>query len=120
MSWTAELHEGPLHGERIVVAHAYLLLAVPIPRERGWPCEFALYRLARKETKDFTHRYAFQALRRATYAEKLLFDGGRHAWEAPPTPNGRLPQKKDQPRELGSSGAVVSSNRANGSSTIAA
>lgn len=78
--WWGELREGPLHGERVPIAHAYRELAVPIPRERGWPCEFALYRLDKVEARDFTHRYRFQGVRRATYAEKLLFDGGRHPW----------------------------------------
>lgn len=88
--WIAELREGPLHGETTRIIEAYRRLHMPIPRERGWPCEFAIYQLDRKEVRPFTHRYRFQAVRRASYDEKLLFDGGRHNWV---DQEGRMPTK---------------------------
>lgn len=78
--WNAELRAGPLHGETVALIEAYREIAVPIPRVKGWPCEFAIYRLEQVEVRAFTHRYAFLCVRLATYAEKLLFDGGTHSW----------------------------------------
>lgn len=73
---------GPLHKERVRLSEAYRMIAVPIPRDLGWPCEFALYTLEKVEVRAFEHRYVFQGVRRATYAERFLFDGGGHNWEA--------------------------------------
>lgn len=69
-----------MHGQQVTIAHAYRAIAVPIPRDAGWPCEFAIYQLDKVEVRDGAHRYAFQGVRQATYAEKFLFDGGRHLW----------------------------------------
>lgn len=80
-----------MHGERVKVTDAHREIAVPIPRVKGWPCEFALYRLEKVESKDFTHRYRFQGVRRASYVEKLAFDGcGAHLMGEAPARGARV------------------------------
>lgn len=79
--WWGELSGGPLDGERVRLAEAFRVVALPLPRVRGWPCEFALYELERVEASAGVHRYRFDRMRASTYAERILFDGGAHAWE---------------------------------------